>query len=303
MTGLLVSALVPNQNAALIVVIAVLVPQFLFTGVLLPLKQIPGGEIVSLIVPTRWSFEGFVRSTKLGEVLASDPCWSLPVEQRDKMTDEEKDKCSCMGSHLFERCTDIPGLFSTSFYTDEAKAALAGNQPEKPVEPESLPTFTPYPSPTPLATFTPMPTFTPIPPVGVGPYKDLASYMTANTNQMEEYFTLRSEQEEEFGNLTKDQLNGYLDQRQDQGEQMTEESKDQFSTYVDNLEIYGDQKSDWDKNRQKAISGAEMLIKMFIDDFRPSVEGSVFTRWYFLIGLNIGMFLIILLMQKRKDNK
>ena len=303
MTGLLVSALVPNQNAALIVVIAVLVPQFLFTGVLLPLKQIPGGEIVSLIVPTRWSFEGFVRSTNLGEVLASDPCWSLPIEQRDAMTDEEKEKCACMGSHLFERCTDIPGLFSTSYYTDKAKVALAENQPEKPVEPERLPTFTPYPSPTPLATFTPMPTFTPLPPVGVGPYKDMASYMTANMNQMEEYFSLRSQQEEEFGQLSKDQLNGYLEQQQDQGEQMTEKSSDQFSTYVDDLETYGDQKSDWDKNRQKAISGAEMLIKMFIDDFRPSLEGSVFTRWYFLIGLNVGMFLIILLMQKRKDNK
>jgi len=301
LTGLLVSALVPNQNAALIVVIAVLVPQFLFAGVLLPLKQIPGGEIISIIVPTRWSYEGFVRSTRMGEVLAADPCWNLPEAERDAMTDAEKEKCDCMGSHLFERCTGIPGLYSPSYYNDDTRSALDQASPVKPEEPEALPTYTPYPTPTPLATFTPMPTFTPIPPLGIGPYTDMAGYMAANQAQMEEYFGLRSQQEQEYGDLVQEQLETSLDQQKEQAEKMSEETSDQFSTFVDDLDAYGDEKSQWEKDRQKAISGAEMLLKMLIDDFRPSLEGSVFTRWYYLIGLNVGMFLIILFLQKRKD--
>ncbi len=303
LTGLLVSALVPNQNAALIVVIAVLVPQFLFAGVLLPLKLIPGGEIISVIVPTRWSYEGFVRSTRMGEVLAADPCWKLPDEERDAMTDEEKDQCDCMGSHLFERCTGLPGLYSASYYNEDTKAALEQEQPVKPAEPETLATYTPYPTFTPIPTFTPAPTFTPLPPLGVGPYSDMAGYMAANQAQMEEYFDQRGKQEEDYADLTKDQLEEYLDLQKEQGEEMTDESSDQYSTFIDELDAYGDEKSTWEKDRQKAISGAEMLLKMLIDDFRPSLEGSVFTRWYYLIGLNVGMFLIILFLQKRKDAK
>ena len=303
LTGLVVSAGVPNQNAALIVVIAVLVPQFLFTGVLLPLKQIPGGEIVSIVVPTRWTFEGFVRSTEMGEILAADPCWKLPEEERNAMTDEEKDQCACMGSHLFERCTGVPGLYSTSFYDEESKTALAAAQPEKPVEPESLATYTPFPTLTPLPTFTPAPTMTPLAPLGVGPYASAAEYMAANQAQLEEYFDLRAQQEEGYAAQTKDQLEEYMDQQKEQAELMTDESSSQYSDYIDNMEAYGDDKSNWEKDRQKAISGAEMLLKMLIDDFRPSLEGSVFTRWYYLIGLNVGMFFLIVFLQKRKDAK
>ena len=298
LTGLLVSALVPNQNAALIVVIAVLVPQFLFTGVLLPLKQIPGGEIISIIIPTRWSFEGFVRSTQMGEVLAADPCWKLPEDERNALSDEEKEQCSCMGSTLFERCVGIPGLFSPSYYDDESKSALAQVEPEKPLKPEALATYTPHPTFTPLATFTPVPTLTPIP-----PRADMAAWMAANQAQMEDYFTLRGDQEEEFAESVKTQLDEYLDLQKEQGELMADESSDQFTDYGDEMEDYGEVKSTWEKDRQKAISGAETMLKMLVDDFRPSLEGNVFTRWYYLIGLNIGMFLIIVLMQKLKDTK
>jgi len=301
MTGLVVSAGVPNQNAALIVVIAVLVPQFMFTGVLLPLKQIPGGEVISIIIPARWTFEGFVRATKMGEALASDPCWKLPEDQRNILTDAEKDQCTCMGSHLFERCTGIPGLYSKSFYDEKAKTALAQEVPQKPVEPTGLPTLTPHPTLTPLPTVTPLATFTPIPALGVGPYSDLPSYMAASQEQMRTYYDQRSQQENEYSNLAKDQLEIYLDQQKQQGEALANDSKSQFSAYADEMEIYGEQKSAWEKDRQKAISGAEVMLKLIIDDFRPSLEGSIVNRWGFLTGLNVVMLLMIVFFQKRKD--
>lgn len=301
MTGLMVSAGVPNQNAALIVVIAVLVPQFMFTGVLLPLKQIPGGEVISIIIPARWTFEGFVRATKMGEALAADACWMLPEDERNQLTDEEKDKCTCMGSHLFERCTGIPGLYSKSYYDDETKAALAQDVPQKPVEPTSLPTLTPYPTLTPLPTFTPVATFTPLPPLGVGPYPDLPSYMAASQEQMSTYYDQRSQQEKDYSDLAQDQFETYLDQQKEQGETLAEDSKSQFSGYADEMETYGEEKSTWERDRQKAISGAEVMLKLIIDDFRPSLEGTLGARWAVLIGLNLGMLLLIVFFQKRKD--
>ena len=303
MTGLLVSAGVPNQNAALIVVIAVLVPQFLFTGVLLPLKQIPGGEVMSVIVPARWTFEGFVRSTRMGEVLAADPCWKLSEDDRSALKDEEKANCPCMGSGLFETCSGIPGLYSVSYYDDDSKTALSSEEPLKPAEPEKLGTFTPYPTFTPLPTFTPVPTMTPIPPVGMGPYTDLPGYMAASQAQLEDYFDLRSQQEQDYADLSKTQLEEYTDLQKAQGEDMTDASADQYSDFIDDLDVYSDEKSTWEKDRQKAISGAETQLKMLIDDFRPSLQGSVFTRWYILLGLNAGMFLIIVWLLKRKDPK
>ena len=84
---------------------------------------------------------------------------------------------------------------------------------------------------------------------------------------------------------------------------MTDASADQYSDFIDDLDAYSDEKSTWEKDRQKAISGAETQLKLLIDDFRPSLQGSVFTRWYILLGLNAGMFLIIVWLLKRKDPK
>ena len=51
--GLCISAAAPNQNVAMLLVIVVLVPQFLFAGRLLPLDLIPGGEKISARRPPR----------------------------------------------------------------------------------------------------------------------------------------------------------------------------------------------------------------------------------------------------------
>ncbi len=70
--GLAISAGSPNQMVALLMVILVLVPQFLFAGALMPLDLIPGGRIISAAATTRWAFGAFVRLSDVGEQLAGD---------------------------------------------------------------------------------------------------------------------------------------------------------------------------------------------------------------------------------------
>jgi len=47
----------------MLLLIAALVPQFLFTGALLPLNVIPGGEIISPLMSTRWDSRRWVNIT------------------------------------------------------------------------------------------------------------------------------------------------------------------------------------------------------------------------------------------------
>jgi ABC transport system ATP-binding/permease protein len=55
--GLFVSAIAPNQNVAPLLVILLLVPQFLFSGGLLPIKTLPAGTFTSATTGARWAFE------------------------------------------------------------------------------------------------------------------------------------------------------------------------------------------------------------------------------------------------------
>lgn len=144
--GLAISAGAPNQNAAVLLTISVLIPQFLFSGGLLPFDLIPGGEAISVAVPARWSFEAFIRTTGIGDPLAADACWGLPKAERQDLTPEQKADCPCMGENIFTDCSSFPGIFSEDFYDFETKRALEQPQPVEPSQP------TPYPSPTPLPT-------------------------------------------------------------------------------------------------------------------------------------------------------
>jgi len=135
--GLLISSFVPNQNSAMIMLIAVLVPQLLLAGVLIPLESIPLGKPLSTIISTRWTFEAFVRSTGMGDPLINDPCWDLEKDSRLAMTEEQKAACPCLGASIFESCNTIPGILSGDFYDAPAQAALVQPEPIKPVSPTS----------------------------------------------------------------------------------------------------------------------------------------------------------------------
>ncbi len=124
--GLAISAGSPNQMVALLMVILVLVPQFLFAGALMPLDLIPGGRIISSGATTRWAFGAFVRLAGVGEQLAEDTCW--PAERTlsgnalgwnewlQRSNDEKADTCRCMGTGIFTKCATFPGILNPEFF-------------------------------------------------------------------------------------------------------------------------------------------------------------------------------------------
>ena len=294
--GLVISAGVPNQNAALILLIAVLVPQLLFSGVLIPLENIPFGNTISSFISTRWAFEGFVKSTGMGDPLVADNCWQLPREERQALEENEKAACLCLGPNIFVTCGTVPGILTEDFYDDEAKAALAQAGPSKPIEPTSLPSPTPIPSPTPMPSPTAYPTPTSLP-----RSQDMQAYMDDTAQQQSDYFDGRIEQLDAYQQEIKDVTNDWADAQSDQMEVYADESQSQYEVYADDMEIYGDNLAEWEKERQSAIGAAESILTRIYDDYGRAFKGSVITRWVYNGTLCLIMYFMILFFQKRKD--
>ncbi len=299
--GLVISAAVPNQNAALIALIAVIVPQFLYTGVLIPLEEVPLGELVSYITPARWTFEAFVNTTGMGELLTRDECWALPKEQRSALTEEEKNQpgCPCMGTYLFQDCPGIPGLFSPEYYDDVAKLALNQAEPQEPLQPDRLPTPTPVATPTRLPTPTPYPSPTPLP-TPILLYQ-LDQYRDDSVAQNNTYFESRSDQMSAYYDASQEQFSQYLDTQQQAMESYSDASEQQFDDYSGEIDQYGNDLADWQRNRQKAIGAAENILSTIMTRYGRAFYGSGSDRWL-ILGIQIAvMFFAILGLQKRKD--
>ena len=236
--GLAISAGAPNQNSALLLIIVVLVPQFLFAGALLPLDLIPGGEAISLIMPTRWVFESFIRITQMGDQLTTDDCWQLPKAIRLKLVDNEKYGCPCMGPNIFTQCNSFPGILSPDFYDEEAAIALGQPRPVEPAMPTAYPYPTAFPSPTPLPTPTLLPSPTPLPtpndPRKMGEYMDQRKvqgqqYQDTILGQFDQYRLESQVQGQDYSVLRTNQGDEYAALRQAQGDE-----------YSADMRAYGD---------------------------------------------------------------
>ena len=267
MLGLLISAASPNQNIALFLVVIVLVPQFLFAGALLPRDLMPGGEALSAVTSTRWAFSALVRTTGIGTDIINDPCWQLPKDQWDDLTQDDKDRlgCKCMGIQMFELCR-FPGIRSADFYDEAAREALAA---QKPVEP---------PTPTPHPTFTPYPTLTP-PPRPSGILADQESYEQKLRQQGSEYENLRQAQGAEYEEV-----------RNQQGEE-----------YRDLSLAYGEELRDWEADRAKSVRGAEGTIAKIYEDYGWTFEEETRTGWLALGVISVVVLGMTVVFQKRKD--
>jgi hypothetical protein len=284
MMGLLVSAAAPNQNMALLLVIVVLVPQFLFSGALLSLDLIPGGEFLSVAMSTRWGFESLVNVTDMGRDVAQDTCWrDFTAQERDGLTEDQKRKfgCQCMGAGLFEACR-FPGLLSPESYNDDIRRALNEAAPDEPLEPTPYPTLTPPPSPT------PRPTPTPPPPPG--------SLGDQNT-----YRALVEKQQRDYGEVLKQQDQEYAAARQAQGIEYAKLRGKQADDYRDKMRVYGDQRTEWEKKRGKAIAIAEGKIKAIMDNYGRTFQGGLVERWAAMAGIMAVVFVLLMVFQKRKD--
>ncbi len=297
--GLVVSASAPNQNAAMLLIIGVLVPQFLFAGALLPLDLIPGGRAISLVMPTRWSFEAFMRITRMGDQLAGDPCWSLPESEREQLTDEDKAVCPCMGESIFAQCSAFPGILSPEYWDSAARQVLNRPAPTEPLQPNPIPVPTALPSPTPLPTPTLLPSPTPLPtpadPMAFG------EYMAQSQSQGSRYQDAILAQFDEYRRLSEVQGAVYSDLRTLQGDEYASLRQQQGDDYRVAMQRYGDERSAYEQARQKAISGAEALLETVYDNYGQAFQGTVAGRWARLGGIMGGLVVLLLVFQKRKD--
>jgi ABC-type multidrug transport system ATPase subunit len=298
--GLVISAVVPNQNSAMILLIAVLVPHFLLAGVLIPLENMPLGKQISAIISTRWTFEAFVRATGIGDPLVSDPCWGLDKDVRQAITEEGKKRCPCLGASIFENCGTVPGLLSEDFYDDDAKQALAQAGPVKPVEPTSIPSPTPIPSPTLFPSPTPYPTPTSLPPPTMTD-AGMAAYMSDVSAQQEEYFEERTYQQNTYVDIVKDINTDWVDDQSEQMEVFAEQSQDQYEIYAQQMETYGDDLANWQKNRQSAIGAAESILSTIYDNYGRTFRNTIFIRWIAQALIGFGFYILIIIFQRRKD--
>jgi ABC transport system ATP-binding/permease protein len=298
MLGLAISAGVPNQNSALIILIACLVPQFLFAGTILELEGIPGGMTISKAVTTRWMFEAFIQTTGIGAQVNADPCWALPKEERLNLTTEQKQQCSCLGVNLFKQCGTLPGILTSDYYNDAAQIALDAPEPLKPLEPTSYPSPTPIPSPTPLSTPTPYPSPTPL---NQYSYSNQSAYMADSQQQQADYFDERSDQMSDYQDEIKDQSGDWADAQRSQMEDFADQSQQQYKDYSNLMGDYSDQEADWQKKREKAIGAAENSLSTYYEKWGRAFRGTVWGRWAGLIIIALVLFGATLFFQKRKD--
>jgi hypothetical protein len=107
-SGLVASALAPAASSAPMIMILMIIPQIVLSGVLAP---VPG--YASAPASTRWAFEGLIGIVGMGSDIAADHCWQLDKEVRDAMSLEDKEArgCRCMGTAVFdpESCS-FPGI-------------------------------------------------------------------------------------------------------------------------------------------------------------------------------------------------
>jgi len=301
--GLAISAGAPNQNVALLLVIVVLVPQFLFAGALLPLDLIPGGQYISAAASTRWAFEALVNTSGMGKDIAADPGWKW-VEEQDKqpsdLTQEQKAAlgCRCMGVAMFTDC-NFPGIRNPDFYTDEARVALVKAQPAEPAKPTAYPSPTPWPTLTPVPTYTPLPTLTPLP-TPADPQK-LGAYMDDSKKQGEDYRKLSVDQGDVYRKAREKQGDDYQTIRVKQGADYEKQRSRQGDEYAAAMKAYGDDREQWQRDREKAISAAENTVKAIVDNFGRTFKGSVASRWLAMGVIMAVVFVLVVVFQKRKD--
>jgi LPXTG-motif cell wall-anchored protein len=280
--GLAISAAAPNQNSAMMLIIIVLVPQFLFAGALLPLDLIPGGEAISVFMPTRWAFESFIRISGIGDQISEDPCWSLDEEDRKNLTAEMKEACPCTGESIFTECEEFPGILSTDFYDEAAKSALESPKPAEPPMPTAYPSLTPLPTPTRFPSPTPNPT-------------------PKDPREMGDYMDLQEEQGVNYQDQIMDQMEGYRLDSEEQGEFYSDMRSEQGDEYQDLMRDYGDDRAAWQESREKAISSAEGMLETIYDNYGRAFSGSITNRWLVMAGLMLLLIIFVLIFQKRKD--
>ena len=319
--GLLISAVVSNQNWAYPLVIAVLLLQYIFSGAFLPLNRIPGGALISLSDTTHWGFEALVNISSIGRGLVGDACWQRVFtsgERASRFTETEKDQlnCSCMGPDLFTQC-QFPGIRSAQIFPPAAQQVLAATAPPEPVQPTTIFTPTAISTPTLLRTFTPYPTptsiATPIPPVTatsnplqteLPPTSDPGFLLTYTAQRLEQERSIQATltaQQQGYENQLNAQKKMAQDLLNNQKAEYDKLYQDQLRQYASDLSQYAQALEQWQGSRLNAVANAENSLQVVVDNYGESFQGNVFTRWLGMGGIMVVLFSLLILVLKSKD--
>ena len=262
--GLLVSAISPNANVTPLLVLLVLAPHLVFAGII-PLNSLGvGGKAVAQALTPKWAFESLVTVSGMGKNIANDPCWQMPKEERDRLTEEDKEElCTCMGSHVFQ--SNFPGILD--YYhpaVDEpepAQPADPGDPPPEPSEPASRP-----------------------------------------TKPSEERFLMEADRFGDEMEVWQEEMEAWEDEM-DQYTLDIEAYQNAVDGYTDEMDDWQDEYEEWKEKRTKAIGEAEGVISGVYDDYGETFSVNLASQWRSMGIIMAVVFLLILGAMKLKDRK
>jgi ABC transport system ATP-binding/permease protein len=117
--GLMASNLSRTAMLTTTWVLILTIPQLLLSGSIIPLSHLNlPFFLLSEVNPSRFAFETLLTSSGYGLDVASDPCWKLPADQRNSLSDVQKQSCPCMGDNIFSICR-FPGIHAFYSYVIE----------------------------------------------------------------------------------------------------------------------------------------------------------------------------------------
>jgi ABC-type multidrug transport system ATPase subunit/pSer/pThr/pTyr-binding forkhead associated (FHA) protein len=265
--GLLVSAVSPNQNIAPLLITMVLVPQLIFGGVI-PLNYLgQAGKAIGEIMTTKWAFQSLVTISEAGKDVATDPCWLLPEEERDQLTEEEKiEECTCMGPNIFTKCS-FPGIhdfYNESVDTPEpAQPAKPGDPPEEPGDPPPQPE---------------KPKIHQDPEMAEKQYKEWEEEMDEYREKLDVYTAKTDKYREDL-----------------------EVYQDAVTSYQDEMDRWQEEYQQWKEDRAQAIDKAEAVINQSRVDYGYTFNVDIYRAWGWMLVIMAINFIAILFAIKWKD--
>lgn len=304
LAGLFISAISPNPNVTPLLIILVIVPQLLFAG-LLPMGGFgAGGKLIGQTMSNKWALESLITISGIGKSIVDDPCWQMPEEERDKLTEADKEElCTSMGVNIFSQC-DLPGVRSSyNPSVDEPEPLEPAKPNDPPDEPEEPPSNPDNPPAHP----------------GAPPPKPPGSLLLMNPiaywQQMEAWNMGMAMWQQEMEQYEKDMktweatMTEYGDAMKEWEEEMKifqeemEAYEDAMSKYQDEMEVWQDEFQEWKGDRAKAIGGAEAKISRLYEEYGDMFNVNLASQWgwmMIIMALNTGL---ILGAMKWKDRK
>jgi ABC-type multidrug transport system ATPase subunit len=269
LAGLFVSAISPNQNVTPLLLILILVPQSVFGGII-PISTFgPAGSILGSVSTTKWSFECLVTISGMGKDVSSDPCWQLPKEQREQLTEEDKSMCKCLGPNIFTEC-NFPGIRS---YYDPSVEQAEPLQPVKPADPPEEPAEAPEQPSTP---------------------EEFSSDPMTAMEQMDEY--------KEEMDAWKEEMDAWKEEAERYKEQVNE-YREQVAQYEDDMKVWQDEYETWKESRAKSIGKAEAIIDNVKEQWGPAFNVNLASHWGWLGFIILVTFGLLIGAMKLKDRK